>query len=266
MTNHPSAATLSALADGELSAEQAAAARQHVDECLSCAVSLIDTWLLKASVAQSGHRYALPTAAQERLSKATAKEPSSSTAARPVSGHTRRNWIEVSGWIAAAAMLLILLGWSLVQFQAARRSAGEYAQLAAEAGDLHIAMLASSAPPQVISSDRHTVKPWFQGKLPFSFNLPETLPADTHLDGANLAYLNDQPVAQLLFSIGKHRASVFVEQKGNGDRPRANTTDHAGFHVIALGTGDLELIAVSDAEPARILALATALRNAQTQP
>lgn len=261
MTDHPSAATLSAFADGELSAEQAATARQHIDQCLPCAASLVDTWLLKSSIAKSGNRHALPTETEERLRKSIT-EKTSSFSAQPLSIQTRRNWMALSGWSAAAAMLLVLLGWSLLQFRAERTSAS--AELAAEASDLHIAMLASGGAPQVVSSDRHTVKPWFQGKLPFSFNLPDALPADTRLDGGNLAYIDDQPAAQLLFSIGRHRASVFVRQKK--DRPQTITSSHAGFRVVALETGDLEFVAVSDAEPGRVLALSTALRDAQSRP
>ena len=89
--------------------------------------------------------------------------------------------------------------------------------LVSEVFDQHVATLASAGPPQVISSDNHTVKPWFQGKLPFAFNLPENLPAGMALGGANFTYLRNQPTAQLLFSIGRHRVSVFVMKKtGNG--------------------------------------------------
>jgi anti-sigma factor RsiW len=81
----------------------------------------------------------------------------------------------------------------------------------------------------VLSSDRHTVKPWFQGKLPFSFNLPEGLPSDTTLDGANLTYLHNRPVAQLLYSIGRHRVSVFVQQSTGGAIPTGLSAEHADF-------------------------------------
>ena len=60
--------------------------------------------------------------------------------------------------------------------------------LSAELLDQHLATLSSGAAPEVISTDRHTVKPWFQGKLPFSFNLPDKLPADTTLKGGDLTY------------------------------------------------------------------------------
>ena len=42
-----------------------------------------------------------------------------------------------------------------------------------EVADLHVATLASASPVDVVSTDRHTVKPWFQGRIPFTFNLPE---------------------------------------------------------------------------------------------
>ncbi len=84
--------------------------------------------------------------------------------------------------------------------------------LVSEVFDQHVAALAASGPPQVVSSDNHTVKPWFQGKLPFAFNLPERLPDGMVLDGANLTYVRNQPAAQLLFSIGGHRVSVFLLQ------------------------------------------------------
>ena len=79
----------------------------------------------------------------------------------------------------------------------------------------HLATLFDAASPEVLSSDRHTDKPWFQGKLPFSFNIPEqsALPTDTALIGADLTYVNGRPTALLLFTIHKHHASVFVSQE-----------------------------------------------------
>jgi anti-sigma factor RsiW len=133
-----------------------------------------------------------------------------------------------------------------------------------EVFDQHMATLAGSLPPQVVSTDRHTVKPWFQGKLPFSFNLPESLPRDTTLEGANLSYLHNQPVAQLLYSIGKHRVSVFLQERSGAASADEAQTEHSGFHVMDFSTGDLEGVAVSDVDPARLAELVSAVRQAQT--
>jgi anti-sigma factor RsiW len=143
-------------------------------------------------------------------------------------------------------------------------SSAEHAALVTEVFDQHVATLAGSLPPEVVSTDRHTVKPWFQGKLPFSFNLPEGLPRDTALDGANLTYLHNQPVAQLLYSIGKHRVSVFLLEKPGATRADQLPAEHAGFHVMDFSTDELEGVAVSDVDPARLAELVSAIRQAQT--
>jgi anti-sigma factor RsiW len=129
--------------------------------------------------------------------------------------------------------------------------------------DQHIATLAANAPPQVISSDRHTVKPWFQGKLPFSFNLPENLPTGTVLDGANLTYIHNRPTAQLLYSIGKHRVSVYLEQKTNDHMSNELSIEHSGFHVVSFSTDEIEGVAVSDVDPSRLSDLSSMIAKAQ---
>jgi anti-sigma factor RsiW len=161
------------------------------------------------------------------------------------------------GWAAAAAVLLVSVSLLLVQRNATARM--ESAALAGEVFDQHVATLAANQVPQVVSSDRHTVKPWFQGKIPFSFNLPEGLAADTALDGANLTYLDDRPVAQLLYHVGLHRVSVFL-RAGQG---RGYTTERAGFHVIGFSRGELEGVAVSDVDPVRLAGLVKAIADAQ---
>ena len=58
--------------------------------------------------------------------------------------------------------------------------------------------LASANPYDVVSSDRHTVKPWFQGQIPFAFNLPEFAGTEFTLLGGRLVYLHQQPAAQVV--------------------------------------------------------------------
>jgi anti-sigma factor RsiW len=140
--------------------------------------------------------------------------------------------------------------------------------LAAELLDQHLATLSSAATPQVISTDRHTVKPWFQGRLPFSFNLPDAvaLPPDTVLKGADLTYLNNQPAALLLFTIHKHQVSIFLTQRSVSSASPNLTplrTTRAGFNLHTATTSDLNIIAVSDVNPADLDNLLAALVQAQ---
>jgi len=71
---------------------------------------------------------------------------------------------------AAMAGVVLVLG-ALTSTYVGTRSGQD--QVFSEIADLHVAALASSSPVDVISTDRHTVKPWFQGKIPFAFNLPD---------------------------------------------------------------------------------------------
>ncbi len=263
MTDHLSPSVLNGLADGELSADQLAVANEHLAGCPACTSSALYQSLLKSATAKAGQRYTPPPQLQERLTRLA-----SSRLEAPGTGTGHRypqQWRFAWGWVAAAVLLLVSASTMMVQRTArkAEISSAEHAALVTEVFDQHVATLAGSLPPQVISTDRHTVKPWFQGKLPFSFNLPESLPRDTALDGANLTYLHSQPVAQLLYSIGKHRVSVFLLEKAGpvGDDELA---EHVGFHVMEFSTNELEGVAVSDVDPARLAELVGAIKRAQT--
>ncbi len=269
MTDHLTPAQLSALADGELAGDEMTDVRQHIDTCLPCAKSAVDEWLLKSAVANAGRRYEATTEFGQRMAGLVTREATKHEVRRPSATtpplRASQTGRAFAGRAAAAVMLLVLGILGVVQFRSHEVLNSERAALVTEACDLHIAMLAANQPPQVISSDRHTVKPWFQGKLPFSFNLPETLPADTTLDGANLAYLHNHPVAQLLFSTGRHRVSVFIEEKNRANNFGALKTAHDGFNVSGFETSDLEVVAVSDVDPARLAALIDSLEAVQTE-
>jgi anti-sigma factor RsiW len=265
-TEHLSSTTLNALADGELSSDQLIGVNEHLSICSQCTSSALAQSLLKAATARAGQRYAPPADLRERLTHLAAKEASLSQA--PSSGDKLQPARSISsyGWAAAAALLLVCVSLFFVARNAQRKSdaGAEYAGLVTEVWDLHIATLAANAPPEVISSDRHTVKPWFQGKIPFSFNLPQNLPGDITLDGANLTYLHSQPTAQLLYSIGKHRVSIFVQKRTSASDSNTLPVEHAGFHETGFRTADLQGVAVSDVDPARLSDLVRAYEQAQS--
>jgi anti-sigma factor RsiW len=165
--------------------------------------------------------------------------------------------MRVVWWGALTACLLIavsLIGW---------RQTRQANALSAELLDQHLATLSSGATPEVISTDRHTVKPWFQGKLPFSFNLPDALPADTTLKGGDFTFLDGQPAALLLFTIHKHEVSVFLTQRAGGPVSVTPPGGRSGFSIRSATTDDLRIVAVSDVNPADLDLLVAALVQAQ---
>jgi anti-sigma factor RsiW len=249
MTDHLSPSLLSALADGELSPELLAAANEHLASCPACTSGALSASLLKSATSKAGRRYTPPPQLQDRL---TALASRARVKPEPTLLTTRTAML---GWLTAAMLLFVFSGLLWMQ------SRPHGSNVATEVFDQHLASLAVNLPPQVISTDRHTVKPWFQGKLPFSFNLPETLPKDTTLDGANLVYLNGRPVAQLLYSIGKHHVSVFVREKEGA--VQAAKAERSGYHVLGFSTRDLDMSAISDVDPTRLAELASAIQQVQ---
>ena len=260
---HLDSATLSAFIDGELPAGEMQETQHHLNGCHSCALRVLSATQLKAATAHAGHRFS-PTA--ETLARLTAQLHSRSETQKTARSYSigsmsiGRMSIGPMAWAAlAAAVLLVVsfLGW---------RQIHQTNTLAAELVDQHLATLASGATPQVISTDRHTVKPWFQGRLPFSFNLPDAvaLPPDTSLRGADLTYFNGEPAALLLFSIHKHQVSVFLTQRVNDPILTALPSTHEGFTIESATTRELCILAVSDVNPADLDLLVASLVRAQS--
>ena len=259
---------LNAFIDRELPPTEQQGIEQHLTTCHACTLRVLSATQLKAATARAGHRYAPPPEALARLTaqlhsqQAQTKQqaqqpPQMKTTARTYS-------IRPAAWAALAAAILLtvsLLGWH--QLHQTNTLAAE--RFAAELLDQHLATLSTAATPQVISTDRHTVKPWFQGRLPFSFNLPDAtaLPPDTTLKGADLTYLNGQPAALLLFTIHKHEVSVFLTQRSTSPTLVTLPSTRAGFTLHTATTHDLRIVAVSDVNPADLDNLMAALVQAQ---
>ena len=252
MSQHLSEAMLNSFVDEELSPAEATEVAAHLAECGACTTSALSRMMLKSAVARAGRRYELPAQMHARLPMDDAVSIVRTRPA-PIA------WI---AWTAGLAAVFILAAGMGFFERRATEKAAEVA-LVAEITDQHVSSMAVGAPPEVLSSDRHTVKPWFQGKLPFSFNLPDNLPAGTTLDGANLTYIHGRPTAQLLYSIGKHRVSVYLQQRSEDVSASRLSTDRSGFHVISFNTGDINGIAVSDVEPARLADLVSIVEHAQ---
>jgi anti-sigma factor RsiW len=248
-TEHLTPATLNAYIDGELTNEHHVV-QQHLTTCHACTLRVLSAIQLKDATARTGHRFAPPPEALARLTASLdaqqqTKQPAKIYSFRPMT------WAPIAATILFAVSLL---GW---------RTLHQTNSLAAELLDQHLATLSSGATPQVISTDRHTVKPWFQGRLPFSFNLPDAaaLPPDTTLKGADLTYLSGQPAALLLFTIHKHEVSIFLTQRSSALTTLPST--RSGFTLRTATTPDLRIIAVSDVNPADLDLLVASLVQAQ---
>ena len=241
---------LSAFIDGELPAVEQVTIQQHLSGCHTCGLRVLSATRLKTATAHAGRCFVPPPEVLARLTAQLHGEPRRT---ERIYSMRRTAWASLA---AAMVLAVSVIGW---------RQLHETTNLAAELLDQHLATLSSGATPQVISTDRHTVKPWFQGRLPFSFNLPDlqALPSETALKGADLTYLKGQPAALLLFTIHKHEVSVFVTQRFGGPDLAALPSTRSGFTIHSATTHDLQIIAVSDVNPADLDALIATLVQVQ---
>jgi anti-sigma factor RsiW len=275
MSEHLSEIEIESLVDRELDDEQSAHAEEHLAACHECSTRALAVTQLKQAIREGAVRYQPSPAFQrrmmqtpERARQVEGRETSERTADRIKDRARRAWWLPSMLPLAASLLIVIALGAALVVGISGGILGGITAgthrdSLAAEALDQHIAMLAGGAAPEVLSTDKHTVKPWFQGKLPFAFNLPDALPAETTLEGANVTYVQGEPAAELIFHIRKHRASVFVTAKRTSLWRTNAVFARSGFHLVVEETGTLRLIGVSDVDAGALQALIRALAAAQ---
>jgi anti-sigma factor RsiW len=166
-------------------------------------------------------------------------------------------------WMLAAAAVVVLVVGTMTSAYMENRFARE--QAFSEIADLHVATLASSSPVDVISTDRHTVKPWFQGRIPFSFNLPELQNTEFSLLGGRMTYLEQTPGAHLIYDMRKHHISVFVFQERSLPARLTDSSLKPGklaFNMETWSQGGLRYFVIGDASAADIASLAKLFKAA----
>lgn len=226
-----------------------ASLEEHLRTCPACTSAVLARIQLKrATRAAAAGRYTPSPAFRLKIEKSiAAKKP-------------RRRfsvWIpSLAGALAALLVVAISVGvWM-------RHQARE--QSVAQLLDMHVATVGSPNPVDVVSTDRHTVKPWFAGKLPFTFNVPELANTPYKLLGGKLVYIHDQPAAQLLFELRKHQLSVFISQEQNRLLPAGESDTHAnGFTVETWAQDGLRYAIISDTSQSDVNELGNLLKTAR---
>lgn len=237
--------------DAELPDEERSALEAHLHNCTTCAAAALDRMQFKRTVQVAGLRYTPRPEFRAQVRQAIA----------PPAQAPKRIW----RWIPALALGIALVAVVLTAFWQVHSSD---ARARAELVDLHITTLASANPVDVVSSDMHTVKPWFAGKLPFTFNLPELKDTPFTLIGGRVVYFQKNPGAQLLFGVRRHRISVFIfndtAQTSRLASSLSNTSERS-FDVTTWEEGSLRFFAISDVNPTDLNTLRQLFESAGRQ-
>src|SRR5580692_5395969 len=235
-------AKLDTYLDGEVSEQAIRTFDAHVRNCPSCSADALSRVQLKRAIQVAGKRFTPSAEFRKRMQQKIASKPR----------HSFR-----LGWMLAAAAVVVLMVGTFTSTYLENRSGKD--QVFSEIADLHVETLASSSPVDVISTDRHTVKPWFQGKIPFAFNLPELQNTGFSLLGGRMTYLDQTPGAHLIYDVGKHHISVFVFQERS--LPARLDKDPVSpnqltFNMETWTQGGLRYFVIGDASAANIDSLA----------
>jgi len=238
---------IEAYLDDELPQQDDLAMSQHLQTCHACAAAAFGSRKLKLSIKRAASATFVPSAEfGSRIRHAIA----------PRSGPVP-SWLPGFA-LAAAAIVVVAVGLGLSLRPHPR-------DVFAEIADLHVSTLASANPVDVVSTDRHTVKPWFEGKLPFTFDLPELQNTEFRLIGGRMAYVGQSPGAHLIFGVRKHQISVFVFQdRENFASLSASPQDseRLAFNLETWSGRGLRYVVIGDASPTDVRALGGLLRAA----
>ena len=240
---HPSFEALDAHLDGELVAVDAREIEAHIAQCPECARFRAGRLTLREGVRAHIPKFQAPDELRQRV-RATLE-----TAARAPARPPQR--VGLHGWwrplALAASLAVVALGsWHL----ALRRENSE--RLADDILASHIRSLMPGHLTDVLSSDQHTVKPWFNGKLDFSPPVYDFAKEGYPLLGGRLDYIDGRSVAALVYGRRQHLINVFLWPVTRGPSRAPRTRDRQGYHLLHWNTRDYAYWVVSDLGPAEL--------------
>jgi anti-sigma factor RsiW len=231
MTCEEAEVLLHALIDGELDAGHTRDVENHVAGCPRCAAALRDYREMSKAMAQSGVRYSAPAALRDRIEAALPKPQ-----ARPNRRAVLRGFAMGSAVSAMAATGLVAI--------VLRRDDVERIQ--SEMVSAHLRSLQAGHLTDVISTDQHTVKPWFNGRLDVAPPVADLTAQGFTLIGGRLDYIDARAIGALVYKWRQHIINLFVAQTANTERRPARIDTVRGFNIRHWSDRGLDYWAVSD--------------------
>lgn len=239
---------MSAYADGELDAAAMAQLTRHLAQCPDCARACEQLFALRAAVKQHAGGHAAPAFLSQRVRQALQEEVKQAKKASRVWKWTQLPWTWINFGVASAstAALAVTLALYLSVPSEAER-------LDQEIVASHFRSLMPDHLADVASSDQHTVKPWFSGKLDFSPPVHDLAQAGFPLIGGRLDYIGQRPVAALAYRRHQHVLNLYVWPDGAKRDAPPRLTVRQGYHLLRWSRSGMHYQLISDLNVAELM-------------
>jgi anti-sigma factor RsiW len=231
---------LGAFTDRELDLARSLEIERHLRECAACPGEYDRLRALSSAVKNGATYFELPTALEQRIR--TALRQAAPSADRPATRSRPRQpmWRPIA--IAASAAFVMLASWNL----AGRFSRSPDDLVARDLIASHVRSLMANHLTDVASSDQHTVKPWFDGKVDFSPPVEDLAAHGFALIGGRLDYVQNRPVAALVYQRRKHFINLYIWPSGRQSEVAERTMSIQGYNLIHWSKSGLDYWAVSN--------------------
>ncbi len=227
--------------DGELDLSKSVEMEQHLRSCPACQMSYAGFRRLSSTLKDESFYHPAPTNLRKMV-EARLRGVPAGTAKAPVNF-----W----RWMPAFSALALVAA-AVVLFVNVRTHPAEEELLMAEIVSAHVRSLMPGHLTDVESSDQHTVKPWFNGRLDFSPQVRDLAASGFPLDGGRLDYIKSRPVASLVFHRQKHFINLFIWPQSQGSGMRPVQVSKQGYNLLHWSAAGMSFWAVSDLNMAEL--------------
>jgi len=243
-----------AYVDGELDLARSLEVEQHIQECQACANAYRSQTAWRSALKDSSLYHSAPARLEKQIRSSLRREAESEV------GRRLFGW----RWLPVGAMaLILLLGFVLWRAAPGLRPAGDEI-LAQEMVSNHVRSLQlESHRTDVISSDQHTVKPWFDGKLDFAPPVKDFSSQGFPLLGGRLEYLNNRAVAALIYQRRKHFINLYIWPAEQSNATTEVATTRQGYNLLHWTNSGMNYWAVSDLNGVELHEFARLVQEAQ---
>jgi anti-sigma factor RsiW len=234
-----------AYVDGELDPASALAVRAQIDQNPRLAAEFAAASALQKTLRETFPREPLPAAFRYRVDTTVGR---------------RKAWSRPS-WGALAASVLVAVSLSSAStWFASHVPAGDH--VLDEIVDSHMRSLIASKPTEVAASERHVIKPWFNGRIPQAPRVVDLKAEGFPLLGARIDVIGKTPVPTLVYTRRLHTISLIALPAADGTQAVASARMDSGYNIVRWADGNTRYVATSDLNAGELVAFAKAFRSA----